>query len=171
MPDKGSLAFDQLIRLLDRQVAVLSDVRTRASFIFTANGAVAALLAQAAFQVPKKFAPLGLVLAAIGAAVSLAACLMVYRSVGDVGKMDDVRSDGKGKRRWLVTVGYEDLRRLLDNARIVDDAAMKAEIFRDMHEVPSSNFATIGRLNWWLKWAVAGLVFQGIGWTIAAVVG
>jgi hypothetical protein len=108
------VAYEFARRALDRNMAVLSELRTRAGLVLTATGVVASLLGGQVLGDPH---PLGLVLSASTSLLGgIICCLLVLAPVRDEGVPTDhatekrvVRPSGAPTREWRSTLTARDL--------------------------------------------------------------
>jgi hypothetical protein len=119
LPRNVEFAFEQMFRGLDRNIAVLSDLRQRTSVVLSATGIVASLLGPQALTGHYSHA---LALLALGStAAGMLACIAVFWQIRDVGRLPTESEDGEligGTREWLVTITARRLRQI---ARGEDD--------------------------------------------------
>lgn len=108
------LRYEHTLRSLERQSAVLTELRTRASIILSATGVVASLVGPRALT-PRT--PLVLAIAALALlAGGLTACVAVLLPARDRGKLADPDQPKwrwqKGRRRWKLGLTANELTRV-----------------------------------------------------------
>lgn len=165
------MLYEESIRLVTRQAAVLGELRTRASIVLTATSIVASLLGADALTRTDTF-PLALLPA--GALVAgLLCCLAVFRPVHDKPKDLGPRLTGAARvrallwhkdtdpREWQVTVGARTLKtlRTRPNAGVV-----RMEIVELLQKAAPINHQTISFRNHFLGAACLLLLAQLFLW-------
>ena len=110
----GQARYEHTMRSLERQSAVLSELRTRASIVLSATGIVASIVAPRVL-IPRT--PLALAIIAVALlALGLTACIAVLLPARDRGKLADPDQPRwrwqKGRRRWKLGLTVPELNRV-----------------------------------------------------------
>jgi hypothetical protein len=161
-PASRVFQYEETMRVLNRQAAVLSELRDRANILLAANAIAAALFGS---SVLGKGHPLALKILALTAfALGIGTCIAIIWSVRDAGDLVDpsqwaTRSrwpSPKRPRRWRVTFELQDVIAFVESA----DAARAervAEVFELARKV---NYRTIARRSKFLEAAGVLLAAQ-----------
>lgn len=152
-----TFVYEETKRVLDRQAAVLSELRNRANIVLAADAVVASLFGASALGKGHLLALKILALAAF--AVGIAACVVVLWPVHDTETAD-------GPRPWQVTFDLADVLSFMESR---DDTSWQRGI--EMFETArKANWATIDRRTFYLEAAGVFLAVQ-IGLWAAVVLG
>jgi hypothetical protein len=166
--DALSLKYEQTLKVLDRQGAVLRELRDRASIVLAATGIVAGLLGDHALKDPH---PLSLAILALAAlAAGIVCCLGVLRAARDVGPLKDgsgavvfadtrpcPRWPSTRRRKWKLTLTSREIDEL---AQAGDASDCRHQIVVKMSAAREENHRTINKRNWALVAAGALLIIQ-----------
>lgn len=132
--------IDQMLRGLDRNASVLSELRQRASVVLSASGLIASLFGAEALKGDYSRV---LALAAVAStAAGMILCIAVLWRVSDQGRLPTESPDGTlvgGSRDWLVTISSARLRRIARGEVGLDDLVDHLAIAR------RTNFRTLRR--------------------------
>lgn len=173
--DVLSLKYEQTLKVLDRQGAVLRELRDRANIVLAATGVVAGLLGDHALQDPHPLLLAILALAALG--VGIVCCLGVLRGVRDEGPLKDEsgavvfpdtrRSPSTRRRKWKLTLIPGEIDEL---ARTGGASDCREQIVVKMSAATSENHRTINNRNWALIAAGALLIIQVGLWATLLII-
>jgi hypothetical protein len=123
--DAQDFALAHMLRGLDRQANVLSDLRQRASVVLSATGIVASLVGAQALQ--GSYSEALVVLALASTAAGIAVCTAVLWRVQDEGPLpreDDVGNLVGGSRNWYVTISGARLKKIARGERDVSNSEL-----------------------------------------------
>jgi len=158
----SDFALEQMLRGLDRQGQVLSELRQRSSIVLSASGIVASLLGGQALRGDYNhvLAVGALVLTAVG----IVACIWVLWKVRDEGDMPAEESTGGeltgGRRNWKVTIpGYRI--KQLDAGSI-----SKSDVLDELRIARRVNFRTLKTRSRVFVAACVLLLLQLILWSV-----
>jgi hypothetical protein len=118
--DLQDFALVHMLRGLDRQANVLSDLRQRASVVLSATGIIASLVGTQALQ--GSYSETLAVLALASTAAGIAVCTAVLWRVHDEGSLPKEDAKGRlvgGSRNWYVTISGARLKRIARGERDV----------------------------------------------------
>lgn len=188
------LQWNQLIRLLDRQAEILSQLRDRTGIVLTATGIVSALFGVAALNnhPPNAAFWLGLIIAVTGLAAGLWFSILVLLPVKDTdtestesrdgpmsrsakvaGRLRQLLADADKQRKWGVTLPTSENIHLStvikENAAIAPEDAARASAYAVLTDRPAQNFATIDARTDFFIAACASLFVQLVGWIVALI--
>jgi hypothetical protein len=144
---KRTFAYEETVRVLTRQAAVLSELRNRANIVLAADAVVATLFGASALG---KSHPLALkILALVAFGLGIAACVAVLWPVRDT-------DNACHARQWRVSFHLDEVMHFVEGT---DDASWQEGI---------SLFQTARQLNWntnkwrnrFLQWAAVLLAVQ-----------
>ena len=170
----SALAFNQLMRLLDRQAVVLAELRTRASIVLSAVGIVTALMGSEALNGshPHVVGVVGVVVALLSLVFGLHRCIVVLWPVGR-GEPSTTRlgrimarlfkPESRDGLKWQVALDSTDLQRW----RYLDDATLRSRIFEQLSTRPEQNYQTIDRRTEAFNEGCAALIVQVLAWSAA----
>jgi hypothetical protein len=160
------IRYEQTLRTLDRQAAVLSELRSRASIVLTATGIIASLFGSRALGLDAPGWLKGLALAAV--ALGLLACIFVLLPVHDGGPMPaDPRHPRKRfgedrPRRWKVSPTIKEL----DAAVALEsEVAILESIVAKLIPARLLNYRTLKERSRALEWAGVLLLMQVLAWS------
>jgi hypothetical protein len=155
------LAYEDTLRVLNRQATVLSELRTRANFILGANGVVAGLFGAGTIIQSKHPHPRVLAILAVAVLLlSMGLCVAVLWSVRDEGEVVDPeewptfpRWFGPDRpRRWRVSFALTDV---IDFHR-----DRRSDLQDDFKRARSTNWRTIECRSRYFKYACLLLPVQ-----------
>jgi hypothetical protein len=157
-----SLRYEATTRVLDRQTAILSELRDRANILLAANAIVATLFGASALG---KGHPLALeVLALVVFGLGIGACVAILWPIHDAGELVDPDQwhqhprwpSSNRPRKWRVVFDPEDVVTFVQST----DAAQVAQISQQFTLARGTNWATLARRTRFLIAASVLLALQ-----------
>jgi hypothetical protein len=148
-----------MLRGLDRQATVLSELRQRASIVLSASGIVASLFGTRALE--GEFSHTLAALAVASTAAGFLACIAVLWRVRDSGALPTEDAHGKlsrGGRNWQVTISGPRLRRIASGNENMGDLIDVLALSRRV------NFRTLKRRSAWFLVACGLLLLELLLW-------
>ena len=167
------LAFEQTIRGLDRQAAILDQLRSRGGIILSASGIVASLLGSQALK-EKYSLPLAIV--ALGStAIGMLLCVWVLWPAHDGDELPEVkgalprwnrwpRMKPNRRREWQITIERDEVGKLRDKSMVSEELLDKLD--RARH----ANYLTIERRSKAFGWACFVLGIQFALWATVLMI-
>jgi hypothetical protein len=149
--------LDLTTSVLQRQSAVLGELRTRASIVLSATGIIASLLGAEGFKHPHPAVPLYAALACLGAGIVM--CIAVLWPVSDSG------TTGKG-RQWQVTPTAGETALLAPLVSVGSEQPVSADLLRTFVTARFVNYDTIARRTDYFNIACLLLLGQLAGWSL-----
>jgi hypothetical protein len=126
-------ALNQMLRGLERQGTVLSELRERASMVLSATGIIASLLGAAALD--GAYSHVLAVLAMTSTALGILCCIPVLWRVRDRGRLPEPRADGslgREGRQWQTTISGRQLQKVargdVDPVELIDRLALARRV-------------------------------------------
>jgi hypothetical protein len=142
-------AFEQTIRVLDRQAAVLSELRQRASIVLSGTGITVSLMGSGALKGSYSH---GLALTALLATfLGITSCIAVLWPVSDKGS-------SAAERRWKVTASRMDI------ARLRSGKTSTSDLLDELDRARSCNYSTISARSKLFTAAAVLLLVQIMAW-------
>jgi hypothetical protein len=163
--EEVQIAYDLSLRGLERQPAILADLRTRATALVAAAGVVATLFAPKAFGSNISHGAMIAYIAGGGATVlCFAMCWPIFRSIHDDGyddvqKYAELRDGGKWpnaddlagcRRKWRSTINLSAVTRL---HQITASKPLPIELASFIAICRGRNWAQINARNTWFQFA------------------
>jgi hypothetical protein len=156
-PAESRAYLDLTSSVLQRQSAVLGELRTRASIVLSATGIIASLLGSEGFKHPHPAVPLYGALACLGGGIVL--CIAVLWPVSDEGTI------GEG-RQWQVTPTAGETALLAPLVSVSSEEAVSADLLRAFVTARFVNYDTIARRTDYFNIACLLLLGQLAGWSV-----